>query len=140
MQKMEKVKRVIELLQRTFPLSSFNAAKSEWITEVQEKYPDVPETLNDLYSNLGYGTIGDSYYFIHLLTEPSDIYDQETSQKLKGKFIVGDDFNGTCHAYDAQNNWTFGYIDCNGEFNNLSETYADFVDFLEQLALNQANQ
>jgi len=136
---MEKVKKVIELLQQTFPTSSFNPIKLEWIAEVQGKYPGIPENLKYLYSNLGYGTIGDSYYAIHVLMEPSDIYDQETSQRLEGKFIVGDDFNGDCHAYDAQNNWTFGYIDCNGQFNDLGEIYADFIDFLEQLARNEAN-
>jgi len=134
---MEEVKKVIELLQQTFPNSSFNPVKSELITDVQEKYQHIPENLKYLYSHLGYGTIGDSYYSIHVLIEPSEIYDQETSKKLHGKLIVGDDFGGTCHAYDAQNGWAFGCIDSNGEFNDLREIYPDFIDFLEQLALNE---
>jgi hypothetical protein len=134
---MEKVKRVIALLQQTFPGSSFEQVNREWISEVEEKFEDVPENLKYLYDNLGYGTIGNSYYSIHVLLEPDEIYDHETSKKLQGKYIVGDDFAGDCHAYDAQNGWTFGYIDCNGEFNSLSEVYIDFIDFLEQLALNE---
>jgi len=134
---MEEVKKVIELLQQTFQNSSFSPVKSEWITEVQKKYQHIPANLKYLYSNLGYGTIGDSYYSIHVLMDPSEIYDPETSKKLHGKVIVGDDFGGTCHAYDARNGWVFGYIDSNGEFNDLREIYADFVSFLEQLALNE---
>src|SRR5215213_2098372 len=105
---MEKVKKVIELLRQTFPNSSFEPVKIEWITEVEEKYQNIPGNLKYLYSTLGYGTVGDSSYSIHVLVEPSDIYDQETSKKLQGKYIVGDDFGGVCHAYDAHKNWAFG--------------------------------
>lgn len=134
---MKEVDATIELLKRTFPGSSFNPIENVWIKVVEEKYPNIPENLKYLYRNLGYGTVGDSFYSIHMLLEPDDIYDPETSKQLKGKYIVGDNFCGDCHAYDAENNWTFGYIDCNGNFNELTEFYADFIEFLKQLALNE---
>lgn len=136
---MNSAKKTIEILKRTFPESSFNLVKEEWINAIETKYPNIPENLKSLYRELGYGTIGDSYYSIHVFLEPTDIYDQETAEGLKGKYIVGDDFCGDCHAYDAEDNWKFGYIDCNGEFNNLAGIYSDFIDFLYQLALNQEN-
>jgi hypothetical protein len=135
---MENVEKVIALIRQNFPNSSFDPVKSEWITEVEGKYQNIPNNLKYLYSALGYGTVGDSFYSIHVLVDPSDIYDQETSKKLQGKLIVGDDFGGTCHAYDAENNWIFGCIDCNGAFSDLSERHVDFIDFLEQLSLNES--
>ncbi|WP_430816565.1 hypothetical protein [Carboxylicivirga sp. RSCT41] len=134
---MEKTKKTIELLKRTFPDSSFDLVKEEWISDVENIYPNIPENLKYLYRNLGYGTVGDSYYSIHVFLEPSDIYDKETAVGLKGKYIVGDNFCGDCYAYDAENNWIFGCINSSGEFNTLSELYADFVEFLEMLAKNE---
>jgi len=93
-----------------------------------------------MYLNYGYGTIGDSYFHIHALLKPDDIYDSETAKKLNGKYIVGDDFAGDCYAYDAINKWTFGFIDCNGEFNELTDIYSDFIDYLKKLALNEINE
>jgi hypothetical protein len=136
---MDNVKKTIEILKRTFPDSSFDFVKEEWISSVERKYPDIPDSLKSLYRELGYGTIGDSYYSIHAFLEPTDIYDQETAERLKGKYIVGDDFCGDCHAYDAEDNWKFGFIDCNGEFNDLTDIYPDFIYFLYQLALNQVS-
>lgn len=137
---MEKAKKTIDLLIHTFPDSKFDLIKEEWISTVEHSYPNIPENLKYLYRNLGYGTIGNSYYSIHVLLEPSDIYDQETAIGLKGKYIVGDNFCGDCHAYDADNNWTFGYINSNGEFIELTECYTDFIDFLEKLAINEQEE
>lgn len=137
---MDNVKTTIELLKRVFPDSSLEPVKVEWINKVEKKYSGIPENLKYLYFNYGYGTIGSSYYSIHVLLEPDDIYDQETAEKLNGKYIVGDNFGGDCHAYDAQNNWTFGIIDCNGDFEELTELYTDFIDYLEKLALNELNE
>ena len=69
--------------------------------------------------------------------EPEEIYDAETAKKLKGKLIVGDDFGGDCHAYDTENNWNFGYIGGNGDFEELEDFYTDFLDYLRQLCLNE---
>lgn len=134
---MNKTESVIKLLNETFVDSKLSSVKSEWFKIVEEKYPDVPRNLIELYEKLGYGTIGDSYYSIHVLVEPDEIYDEVTASELKGKYIVGDNFCGDCHAYDADNNWVFGYINCNGEFNILTDRYVDFIDFLEELALNK---
>lgn len=137
---MDDVIKTIELLKRVFPDSSLEPVRIEWLTEIEKKYSDIPENLKFLYLNYGYGTIGNSYYSIHVLLEPDDIYDQETATKLNGIYIVGDNFGGDCHAYDAKNNWTFGIIDCNGDFEELTGFYSDFADYLKKLALNEINE
>jgi hypothetical protein len=134
---MNRVESVIYLLKKTFPDSKLGLVKSDWLNIIENKYPNIPKDLKELYTKLGYGTIGDLYYSIHVLLEADEIYDAITANELKGKFIVGDDFCGDCHAYDADNNWAFGYIDCNGEFNILTDYYADYIDFLEKLAINE---
>lgn len=130
---MDKVDSIIIKIKKQFPDSSFNSIKDEWIASVEDKYPNFPKNLKKLYKELGYGTIGKGYYSIHVLLEPDEIYDAKTAQELEGKLIVGDDYGGICHAYDTENNWEFGYIDCNGEFNSLTKIYIDFIDFLENL-------
>jgi len=133
---MSDIKETIKLLKDTFPESRFDVVKEEWINYIESQYSALPNNLKSLYNELGYGTIGDGYYSIHVLLEPDEIYDPETAENLKGKLIVGDDFAGDCHAYDAQDNWSFGYIDCNGEFEKL-ENYSDFIDYLNQLCQNK---
>ncbi|AEA45653.1 hypothetical protein [Fluviicola taffensis] len=134
---MNRVESVIDLLEKTFPDSKLGLVKSDWLNVLEKKYGDMPKDLKELYAKLGYGTIGDSYYSIHVLLEPDEIYDEITANELKGKYIVGDDFCGTCQAYDADNNWVFGSIDSNGKFNILTDYYADYIDFLEKLAINE---
>lgn len=136
---MNRVQDLINKLKETFLDSKFDYIKNDWIDIIEKKHPNIPENLKQLYVKLGYGTIGDSYYSIHFLLEPDEIYDEITANELKGKYIVGDNFSGDCHAYDANNNWAFGYIDCNGEFNILPE-YADFIEFLEELTSNKIQE
>ena len=134
---MSYVKETIKLLIDTFPESSFNVVKNDWIKNIENQYSVIPINLKSLYNELGYGTIGDGYYSIHVLLEPEEIYDPETAKNLTGKLIVGDDFAGNCHAYDAQDNWSFGYVNCNGEFEKLEDYYSDFIDYLNKLCQNE---
>ncbi len=134
---MENLAKTIELIKKTFPESKFDKVKYEWIDNVEKNYSEIPVRLKELYNKLGYGTVGDSYYSVHVLMEPDEIYDPITAKELKGKLIVGDDLAGDCHAYDTNDNWSFGYIDCNGQFEKLEELYSDFIDFLNQLCLNE---
>ena len=127
----------IELIKKTFPESRFNKANPVWIKNIEDNYSVIPANLKTLYEELGYGTVGDGYYSIHVLMEPDEIYDPITANELKGKLIVGDDFAGDCHAYDTNDNWSFGYIDCNGQFEKTEGFYSDFINFLNQLCLNE---
>jgi hypothetical protein len=53
----------------------------------------------------------------------------ETAAALDGVVVVGDDFAGTCEAYDTKRGWKFGSVGASGEFSeNGSE---DFIQFLE---------
>ncbi len=135
---MSDINNIIKLLKETFPESQFINVKEEWIKNIENEYSELPSNLKNLYNELGYGTVGDGYYSIHVLMEPDEIYDPETAENLKGKLIVGDDFAGDCHAYDAEDNWSFGYIGSDGAFEKLNEVYTDFIDYLNQLCLNQA--
>ncbi|MBC3758252.1 hypothetical protein H7U19_07545 [Hyunsoonleella sp. SJ7] len=127
---------IIKLIQNTFPKSQFDVVKEEWIKDIEERYSELPPNLKYPYNELGYGTIGDSHYSIHVLTEPEEIYDPETASELKGKLIVGDDFGGECQAYDTENNWTFGLIDSGGDFESYEGVYNDFLDYLQNLCVD----
>jgi len=120
---MENLSKTIELIKKTFPESKLDKVKNEWIENIEMNYSEIPMKLKVLYGELGYGTVGDSYYSIHVLMEPNEIYDPITAKELKGILIVGDDFAGDCHAYDTRDNWNFGYIDCNGKFEKLEGLY-----------------
>ncbi len=134
---MNNLSNTFDLLRKTFPESRFDKVKEEWIKDIESKYSEIPFNLKSLYNEIGYGTVGDAYYSIHVLLEPDEIYDPITAEELKGKLIVGDDFAGCCHAYDANNGWEFGCIESSGEFESYDGNYEDFVDYLRKLALNK---
>jgi len=110
--------------------SAFQPVDEVWIADVEKDYPGVPEDLKALYRKLGYGCIGESRYMIHVLMEPSEIYDDDTASSLEGIFIVGDDFAGNCEAYDAKHGWIFGSIGSDGQFEEYGEKYPSLVGFL----------
>ena len=128
------VENLIKLIQEVFPDSSLNDIDQNWI-----KTADVPKNLTDLYSNLGYGTLGNSHFAIHCLLAPEEIYDPATSENLKGVLIVGDDYAGACYAYDTNQNWKFGLIESDGTFLSLESIYPDFIQFLTQMTLRKKN-
>ncbi|WP_417503148.1 hypothetical protein [Marinobacter sp.] len=107
---MKDIENLVRALKQNFSDSDFMPVKAELIDSLEEKYPGVPADLKQLYETLGYGSIGHSHYMIHVPTEPTEIYDEETAAELSGVIIVGDDFAGYCEAYDTRNDWEFGYI------------------------------
>ena len=129
---MSNIQNTISLLKTTFPESKFEEVKTEWKTHIEENYGEIPADLKTLYNQLGYGTIGDSYYSIHYFLEPDELFDPSTAAELNGKLIVGDDFAGSYHAIDPQNNWSFGHIGYDGVFEKID---FNFIDFLHNLCL-----
>jgi len=111
--------------------SSFDPVKEAWIDAAEKRYPGMPEDLRDLYHQLGYGRIGNSRYMIHAMVAPGDIYDEETADSLRGVIVVGDDFAGTCEAYDAAHGWVFGSIGSDGRFER-NDKCRSLVEFLLQ--------
>jgi len=134
---MSSVTNTIALIKNTFPNSRFEPVKKEMISRIENQYSKLPENLKGFYEKLGYGSLGNSYYMIHALIEPEDIYDSDTAKDLKGKIIVGDDFGGICHAYDTYDNWCFGYIDEQGVFEKLNGIYPDFISFLNEICIEK---
>lgn len=133
------VQKTIHSIRETYQNNDFTPIILDRITIEEKKYGQLPHNLKELYLELGSGRISDGSFYIHFLLEPNDVYDEITAKNLSGKVIVGDDSCGDCYAYDYQNNWEFGYIDCNGEFNKYSEYYQDFIDYLYQLTLREKN-
>lgn len=125
---MNRVAELVELL-RGIEGSSFEIVRPEWIDECERHFSTLPEDLKALYQQLGYGSIGQSGYMIHMLLEPADVYDERTAESLNGVVIVGDDYAGTCEAYDAGHGWLFGHIGANGRF-EVDDECRSFVDFL----------
>lgn len=134
---MSKVDIIIKTINEKFPDSSFLKVASDDFKNIEQQFGKIPPELKELYTKLGYGGIGDSYFRMHLFLEPSDIYDADTAQALDGILIIGDDFAGTCYAYDTKHNWIFGYIDTDGTFEHLLGIYSDFIDFLEKNILDK---
>ena len=110
------------------PDSDLTPLSQRELSELLRQYPDMPEHLRELFAIVGVGRIGDGRYMIHGLLTPADIYDEQTAAALEGIVIVGDDFAGTCEAYDMTRGWNFGRIGASGEF---EKRRGDFVMFLE---------
>ena len=127
---MENIENLVRALKQNFSDSDFMPVKAELIDSLEEKYSGVPADLKQLYETLGYGSIGHSHYMIHVPTEPTEIYDEETAAELSGVIIVGDDFAGYCEAYDTRNDWEFGYIGGDGVFETHAPEFESFTDFL----------
>ena len=133
---MNRINNLVRSINGKFPVSSFSEVTQEDFENTERQFGDIPSEVKQLYTKLGYGCIGDGYFQIHFFLEPIDIYDVDTAQQLDGILIVGDDFAGTCYAYDSKNNWTFGCIESNGKFEPLLGIYSDFIDFLEKYILD----
>lgn len=108
-------------------LSPLGAPESD---ALRSEFPGIPDDLLAFYREVGCGTIGASRYMIHDPTHPDAFYDDETARSLAGIVIVGDNFSGTCDAYDSRNGWAFGSIDSSGKFQRSSQ-HATFIEFLE---------
>ena len=113
----------------TLPASDLRPLAATELEALVARYPDLPEHLRQLFTVVGVGSIGDGRYMIHGLLEPDDVYDPQTASALNGVVLVGDDFAGTCEAYESKRGWKFGSVGASGEF-SPSEG-GDFVDFLE---------
>lgn len=111
------------------PESNLKTLGSRELVELVERYPDLPEHLRQLFTVLGVGSIGDGRYMIHQLLTPDEVYDPETARALDGIVLVGDDFAGTCEAYDTKRGWKFGCIEASGKFS--PDAGSDFIAFLE---------
>lgn len=111
------------------PNSELHPMTASELEEVLIQYPDLPEHLRALYTVVGVGRIGDSRYAIHAAMEPGEVYDESTARDLQGVVLVGDDFAGTCEAYDSRRGWRFGSIGSDCEFSPREG--CNFIDFLE---------
>ncbi|MEZ6136319.1 MAG: SMI1/KNR4 family protein [Pirellulaceae bacterium] len=127
-----KIDDIVSQIQTKEPATSFIPVKPEWIDSAAKRFPGMPDDLRQLYLSHGYGRIGDSRYMIHCLLEPDEIFDPETARALDGVLIVGDDFAGHCEAYDASDNWRFGSVGSDGNFEPYDGVYSSFTDFLEK--------
>ncbi len=134
---MKDIEEIEKYIKEKYPKSDFDPVLDKWINDVEKRYPGMPSDLKEIYSKIGYGSIGDSVYMIHALLDPSEIYDEETSKKLDGIVIVGDDFAGNCTAYDAKNGWKFGGIECGGEFEEYGKDMPNFQMYLEFFYCNE---
>lgn len=111
-----------------FPTSNLRPLTAAELAGITERYPELPEHLRQLFTVVGIGSIGNSRYMIHALLDPDELYDPETAAALAGVVVVGDDFAGTCEAYDTKRGWKFGSIGAAGKFDENG--YGDFIDFL----------
>ncbi len=133
---MNRIDTIVKTINEKFLDSSFIEVPQEEFISIEQQFGEIPSDIKMLYLKLGYGSIGRGQFSIHCFLKPTDIYDAETARQLDGILIVGDDFAGTCYAYDAKNNWIFGCIDYGGEFEPLLPMYSDFLDFLEKYFLD----
>src|SRR5436853_4756376 len=92
------------------PASDITPLTDADLAKLVERHPDLPEYLRQLFSVVGVGRIVDGRYMIHGLLDPEEVYDPETASTLNGIVLVGDDFAGTCEAYDTKHGWRFGSI------------------------------
>lgn len=114
------------------PASRLEPLAGDRLARLLAKYPALPTHLRELFTTVGVGEIGRGRYMIHALLSPRDVYDAEQANALTGIVLVGDDFAGTCEAYDTrQSPWQFGSVGSNGVF-SASESRADFVEFLTE--------
>jgi hypothetical protein len=95
----------------------------------------LPDDLRELFTTIGYGTIGRSSYSIHFMTAAREIFGD--AESLQRKFIVGDDFAGSCEVYDSGNNWAFGSMTNSSDFSSIEEI-GSFADFLEYFLLSDS--
>lgn len=121
-------------LHERYPESRLDPLNADAISRLQSRLPKIPAYLLQFFAEIGCGSIGESRYMIHDHIPPGDVFDEEIALKLEGVLLIGDDFAGTCEAYDK---WTFGSIGSRGEFKPHSE-YATFLDFLEDWFLTEA--
>lgn len=114
-----------------FPGSRLEPLSPSRLAKLVAVHPTLPDHLRELLTTVGVGTIGDSQYAIQELTNPGDIYDAQTADRLTGVVLVGDNFAGVCEAYRVVGDcWNFGPINDFGEFEPAipNETFIDFLD------------
>src|SRR5688500_18426494 len=96
----DRLQRLRSTILAKLPASNLTPLTDPELAKLVEQYPGLPEHLQQLFTIVGVGPIGDGRYMIHGLLDPDEVYDPQTVAALDGVVIVGDDFAGTCEAYD----------------------------------------
>lgn len=114
------------------PKSRLKPMTDAEVKRLRERFPKMPAQLRNFFATVGRGGIGDSRYMIYALMSPSSVMDEQTAARLKGVYLVGDDYAGTHEAYDTRGDkWRFGTVGDTGRF-RVCKKPPDFISFLEE--------
>tara|TARA_B100000609_G_C17048672_1_gene347817 strand:- start:27 stop:422 length:396 start_codon:yes stop_codon:yes gene_type:complete len=124
-QRLEKLR---SLILEKYPESRLTPIPDVTMDALIKRFPDIPEHLLQSLRIIGAGTIGFPNYAIHLPFEAHYVYGPEATN-LDGIVFVGDDCSETHEAYDTKNNWQFGSVGGDGNFEKSN--CENFIEFLE---------
>src|SRR5438105_3431980 len=98
----ERIRRLKRLVMKRFPASRLELMKPDELNRLRKEYPILPEHLELLFREFGFGCIGESRYMLFGgLIPPEDICDPATAHELAGVVIVAHDFWEHCEAYNT---------------------------------------
>ena len=98
-------------LQRVFPDTRLKPATEAEVISLRERYPEVPEHYLAFLSELGWGSLGDTFMVYSGLVEPDEIFDPRMTAGLEGLVFLGDTFGGTLVGFDTRNGWQLIRVD-----------------------------
>jgi hypothetical protein len=118
-------------LLETYPDSRLEIVPPAEIDQIRKEYPGIPEDYLQYLEVVGAGRIGKMMFMVYSgPCSPSDIYDAETAESLRGIVLIGDDFSGDCVGYDANDKWQIGEVGSSCEF---QPPYGGNTSFVEML-------
>ena len=96
------------------------------LTELRERYPQVPDQFIEFLANVGFGEIGDCRYMIYNgVAEPYMVYGE--TEGLERLLLFGDDFSGWNAGFDKVTGRVF---EIGHERMSVEEVAEDFRSFI----------
>ncbi len=127
---MEDFRSLIDAIHRVLPESQLKPVSTSNLLAIQRTYPDVPNHYLSFLQNVGFGSLGDSYFAIYSgLIKPGDIYGGNTPEALANILFFGDNFAGWMVGFDKRNDWQIVGVDSGRPIPTIQEekTIAEFI-------------
>ena len=93
-------------IRRVFPDSQIEPASEEQLIAIHRDYPDAPDHYSEFLRRVGWGRLGRSNFMIYSgLIGPDEVFDENTTARVDGVVLLGDNFSGWVIGFDTRAGW-----------------------------------
>ena len=134
---MENFGQLLHEIKRILPESRLTPCSDDEIDAIRQEYPGIPKHYLSFLKHVGWGSFGDSTFMIYGgPCEPSEFFDDATSQELGDILFFGDDFAGWMAGFEMRNDWRIVGVESSSRRPHVQEAQT-IGQFMAQVVADQ---